>query len=58
MLEDPQRSLTVFAPTNEAVTTTLNSLDLDLAGLLKQPALVAKIVEYHLLPDGIPVRIC
>lgn len=51
MVSDPNGDLTVFAPTDEAFASFLESIEMTLPDLLANPDLLSVILQYHVL-DG------
>ncbi|RMG73958.1 MAG: fasciclin domain-containing protein, partial [Chloroflexi bacterium] len=52
-LMNPEASLTVFAPTNEAFDNLLTSLNIDPAKLVEQPDLLNVILSYHVAEGAV-----
>ena len=52
-LLNPEASLTVFAPTNEAFDSLLTSLNIDPAKLAEQPELINTILMYHVAEGAV-----
>ncbi|KAK4523575.1 hypothetical protein GAYE_PCTG69G1471 [Galdieria yellowstonensis] len=50
-LENPYLAVTLFAPTNEGIASTLKALNIPESAVVQNSALVKKIIEYHILPE-------
>jgi transforming growth factor-beta-induced protein len=50
LLEDPAAQLTVFTPTDTAITRTLAALDLSLDDLRDDPDVLASVLRHHIIP--------
>ncbi len=52
-LSDPDASLTVFAPTDEAFVSLLEALEMDAQTLLADTDLLNSVLQYHVLSDTV-----
>lgn len=52
--DNPNRFITIFAPTNDGIETTINELGTTLAKFANSSA-VTDVLEYHLLPSPVLV---
>lgn len=56
ILDSPDVAITVLAPTDDAITDSLGKQGLSFADLVANPTLSLMVLQFHLLPNPIPVR--
>ncbi|EME32886.1 hypothetical protein Gasu2_02080 [Galdieria sulphuraria] len=50
-LEDPSLAVTLFAPTNAGISSTLKAVNISESAVVKNSTLVKMILEYHIVPQ-------
>ena len=55
ILDSPDVAITVLAPTDDAVTDSLGKQGLSFSDLVANPTLSLMVLQFHLLPNPIPV---
>ena len=57
ILDSPDVAITVLAPTDDAVTDSLGKQGLSFSDLVANPTLSLMVLQFHLLPNPIPVSV-